>query len=71
MATITHGIPIVTTFQPGPPGADTMDRGTLDFHRSMHDLVRADYLEEPASPALTAQGMYLITFKGIAVADNY
>jgi hypothetical protein len=21
-----------------------MDRGTLDFHRSMHDLVRADYL---------------------------
>ena len=48
-----------------------MDRGTLNFHRSMHDLVRADYLEEPASPALTAQGMYLITFKGIAVADKY
>jgi hypothetical protein len=48
-----------------------MDRGTLDFHRSMHDLVRADYLEEPANPALTAQGMYLITFEGIAVADNY
>ncbi len=47
-----------------------MDRGTLDFHRSMHDLVRADYLEEPASPALTAQGMYLITFEGIAVADT-
>jgi hypothetical protein len=48
-----------------------MERGTLDFHRSMHDLVRADYLEEPASPALKAQGMYLITFKGIAVADKY
>ena len=48
-----------------------MDRGTLDFHRSMHDLIRADYLEEPADPALTAQGMYLITFDGIAVADNY
>jgi hypothetical protein len=47
-----------------------VDRGSLDFHRSMHDLVQADYLEEPASPALTAQGMYLITFKGIAVADN-
>jgi hypothetical protein len=48
-----------------------MDRGTLDFHRSMHDLVRADYLEEPANPALTVQGMYLITFEGIAVADKY
>jgi hypothetical protein len=48
-----------------------MDRGTLDFHRSMHDLIRADYLEEPADPALTSQGMYLITFDGIAVADSY
>jgi hypothetical protein len=48
-----------------------MDRGTLDFHRSMHDLIRADYLEEPTNPALKAQGMYLITFDGIAVADNY
>ena len=48
-----------------------MDRGSLDFHRSLHDLVRADYLEEPANPALKAQGMYLITFEGIAVADNY
>src|SRR5215211_1953629 len=48
-----------------------MDRGTLDFHRSMHDLVRADYLEEPANPALKAQGMYLITFEGIAVAEKY
>ncbi len=47
-----------------------MDRGTLDFHRSMHDLVRADYLEEPANPALREQGKYLITFEGIAAADN-
>ena len=48
-----------------------MDRGTLDFHRSMHDLVRPNYLEEPADPALTSQGMYLLTFDGIAVADKY
>jgi len=48
-----------------------MDRGTLEFHRSLHDLVRADYLEEPANPALRAQGKYLITFEGIAAADNY
>ncbi len=48
-----------------------MDRGTLDFHRSMHELIRADYLEEPANSTLTAQGKYLITFDGIAVTDNY
>jgi hypothetical protein len=48
-----------------------MDRGTLEFHRSLHDLVRAVYLEEPANPALRAQGKYLITFEGIAAADNY
>jgi hypothetical protein len=48
-----------------------MDRGTLDFHRSLHDLVRADYLEEPPNHALKAQGKYLITFEGIAAADNY
>jgi len=48
-----------------------MDRGTLDFHRSLHVLVRADYLEEPANPALRAQGTYLITFEGIAAADNH
>ncbi len=47
------------------------DRGTLDFHRSLHDLVRADYLEEPPNPALRAQGKYLITFEGIAAADNH
>jgi len=47
-----------------------MDRGTLDFHRSMHELVRASYLEEPTDPALSSQGMYLITFEGIAVADG-
>ena len=48
-----------------------MDRGTLEFHRSLHDLVRADYLEEHANPALRAQGKYLITYEGIAAADNY
>ncbi len=48
-----------------------MDRGALDFHRSLHDLVRTDYLEEPANPALRAQGKYLLTFEGIAAADNY
>jgi len=48
-----------------------LDRGTLDFHRRLHDLVRGEYLEEPANPALRAQGMYLITFEGIAAADNY
>jgi hypothetical protein len=48
-----------------------MDRGTLEFHRSLHDLIRTDYLEEPANPALRAQGKNLITFEGIAAADNY
>ena len=48
-----------------------MDRGTLDFHRSLHDLVRADYLEEPANPALRAQGKYHLTFEGVTAADNY
>jgi DNA-binding IclR family transcriptional regulator len=47
-----------------------MDRSTL-VHRRLHDLVRADYLEEPANPALRAEGKYLITFEGIAAADNY
>lgn len=47
-----------------------MDRGTLDFHRRLHDLVRAGYLEEPASPALAPRGTYLITFEGIAAADD-
>ena len=48
-----------------------MDRGALDFHRSLHDLVRADYLEEPPNHALRGQGKYLITFEGIAAADNH
>ena len=47
-----------------------MDGGTLDFHRRLHDLVRAGYLEEPASPARAPRGTYLITFEGIAVADD-
>ena len=47
-----------------------MDRGTLDFHRRLHDLVRAGYLEEPASPVRATHGTYLITFEGIAAADG-
>lgn len=29
-----------------------MDRGSLDFQRSLPDLVQSDYLEEPLKPAL-------------------
>jgi hypothetical protein len=47
-----------------------LDGGTLDFHRRLHDLVRAGYLEEPASPARAPRGTYLITFEGIAAADG-
>jgi hypothetical protein len=47
-----------------------MDRGTLGFHRRLHDLVRAGYLEEPASPARAPRGAYLITFEGITAADD-
>ena len=42
--------------------------GTLD--RSLLYLVRAGYLEESADHAMTAQGLYLITFQGIAAIDN-
>ena len=44
---------------------------SLDFDRRLQDLVGAEYLEEPANPALMAQGKYLITFRGITAADNY
>ncbi len=47
-----------------------MDRASLDFHRRLHNLVGAEYLEEPANHALRAQGKYLITFEGIAAANN-
>ncbi len=47
------------------------ERGSLDFDRRLQDLVGAEYLEEPANPALRVQGKYLITFEGIAAADNY
>ena len=47
-----------------------MERGTLGFHRSLHELVRAGYLEGPANPALAPQGTYLITFEGIAAAED-
>ena len=42
--------------------------GTLD--RSLHELVQAGYIEESADRAMTTQGMYLITFEGIAATDN-
>jgi DNA-binding IclR family transcriptional regulator len=42
--------------------------GTLD--RSLHELVQAGYIEECADRAMTTQGMYLITFEGIAATDN-
>ena len=45
--------------------------GSLDFDRRLQDLVGAEYLEEPANPALMAQGKYRITFEGLAAADNY
>ena len=48
-----------------------LERGSLDFDRRLQDLVGAEYLEESANPALRAQGKYLITFEGIAAADNY
>ena len=48
-----------------------LERGSLDFDRRLQDLVGAEYLEEPANPALRAQGKYLITFEGLAAADNY
>jgi hypothetical protein len=48
-----------------------LERGSFDFHRRLYDLVRAKYPEEPADPALSAQGKYLITFEGIAAADSH
>jgi DNA-binding IclR family transcriptional regulator len=42
--------------------------GTLD--RSLHELVQAGYIEESAGRGMTTQGMYLITFDGIAATDN-
>jgi hypothetical protein len=42
--------------------------GTLDC--SVHELVQAGYIEESADRAMTTQGMYLITFDGIAATDN-
>ena len=41
---------------------------TLD--RSLLYLVRAGYIEEYADRAMTTQGLYLITFQGIAAIDN-
>lgn len=38
--------------------------------RSLHELVQAGYIEESADRAMSTQGMYLITFEGIAATDN-
>ena len=48
-----------------------LEGGSPDFDRRLQDLVVAEYLEEPANPSLIAQGKYLITFEGLAAADNY
>jgi hypothetical protein len=48
-----------------------LERDSLEFHRRLHDLVLAKYLEEPANPAQSGQGKYLITFEGLAAADNH
>ena len=40
------------------------------LERSLLYLVRAGYIEESADPAMTTQGMYLITFQGIAAIDH-
>jgi hypothetical protein len=48
-----------------------LESGSLEFHRRLHDLLRAKYLEEAANPALSAQGKYVITFEGLAAADNH
>ena len=42
--------------------------GTLNC--SLHELIQAGYIEESADRAMTTQGMYLITFEGIAATDN-
>src|SRR5919106_264855 len=32
-----------------------LERDSLEFHRRLHDLIQAKYVEEPANPALRAQ----------------
>jgi hypothetical protein len=48
-----------------------LERDSLEFHRRLHDLVRAKHLEEASNPAQSGQGKYLITFEGLAAADNH
>ena len=55
----------------GGANALGLERGSLEFHRRLHGLVQAKYLEKPANPALSGQGKYLITFEGLAAADNH
>jgi hypothetical protein len=40
------------------------------LERSLLYLIGAGYIEESADHAMTTQGMYLITFQGIAAIDN-
>jgi hypothetical protein len=42
--------------------------GTLNC--SLHELIQAGYIEESADRAMTTQGMYLITFDGIAATGT-
>jgi hypothetical protein len=42
-----------------------------EYDRRLHDLVQAGYLEPSNRPALTAKGMYEITFDGIDAADSH
>ena len=60
-----------TVDAPAAANALGLEGGSPDFDRRLRVLVGAEYLEEPASPALMAQGKYLITFEGITAADNY
>lgn len=46
-----------------------MDFGSEEVDRYLHDLVRAGYLQEHPKRAVTAQGVYTITFAGIDAAD--
>lgn len=48
-----------------------MDFGSEEVDRHLHELVRAGYLEEDHRPAMTAQGVYKITFDGIEAADAH
>jgi hypothetical protein len=50
--------------------ANSLGMYPITLDRSLHELVQAGYIEESADRAMTTQGMYLITFEGIAATDN-